>query len=436
MFSDSSGAGTSFPPFLDSRQWTDNFPETQWRSEGDLCTLLRSRWDARTAGRAFAQHRETYFTSADLEEMRRSGIATVRVPLGWWAFPPPDTSGFRREETLVLDPFAEKETWFASVDPQWLKQLLSDIARADLNILLDLHQLPGQTGPAGVLLTSMALLYRLTERPLGDWLDAYGSIVGQMQEFLGQLPTGTLERVRGVAPFNHDLGVDSRGYVIAAPSEDARIVDIVKRMMDIFVLRYLEVVRAHARFRPAVYFNLDNALSDDTIASFLRSFARLFREHSLDPSKKIVRAVHIFTLEWPWIFTLPTRYAVSEWVSARLHSAMRDQNEDWHVSCAEWSTAFPWPPHLRDITNERTRIASREAIYLGSLHAFQQLDVENIFWCWDLPSACSRPGIPDFSRMYWSLRCLLLGGGGGGGDDFSKGGRGSHPTEATSSHQR
>jgi hypothetical protein len=72
--------GVVLPPAL-----PNGFGE-MWYSEGDLINKLYNKFGEERTIEILEEHRTSYITDADFQEMAISGITKVRVPVGWWAF--------------------------------------------------------------------------------------------------------------------------------------------------------------------------------------------------------------------------------------------------------------------------------------------------------------------------------------------------------------
>eukprot|EP00928_Gymnodinium_smaydae_P025294 TRINITY_DN20199_c0_g2_i1.p1 TRINITY_DN20199_c0_g2~~TRINITY_DN20199_c0_g2_i1.p1 ORF type:complete len:970 (-),score=160.28 TRINITY_DN20199_c0_g2_i1:129-2957(-) len=109
--------------------------------EWELMQILRARNELD----ALRQHRETFVTRADLEEIKRLGLNAVRIPFGYW---------------VVLGPLSPQEPY---VGPalEYLDRAVSWCEELGLQVLLDLHGAPGGESaetPCG-----------RRQRPLGRW---------------------------------------------------------------------------------------------------------------------------------------------------------------------------------------------------------------------------------------------------------------------------
>ena len=58
-----------------------------WYSEGQLTSATVEALGTERTIEAFRAHRDQYWTDDDLALMRKHGINTVRLNVGWWAFP-------------------------------------------------------------------------------------------------------------------------------------------------------------------------------------------------------------------------------------------------------------------------------------------------------------------------------------------------------------
>ncbi|GAA5926971.1 hypothetical protein JCM1841_001600 [Sporobolomyces salmonicolor] len=73
-----------------------------------------------------AQRRNTFYNETDFQEMKRLGLNTVRVPLGYWTV----------DSLIGTD-------YFASGSMKYVKQVLGWAKAAGLYVILDLHAAPG-----------------------------------------------------------------------------------------------------------------------------------------------------------------------------------------------------------------------------------------------------------------------------------------------------
>jgi len=143
---DTVGQGACLPPVL-----TGPLDEP-WPSEGVLTQrLVASRGIASTLD-IFNQHRTTYITTSDLDDIASLGVQVIRLPLTWAAFADalapidPATYGKHNPDTdtvIVPDPFYHLECKLVTIPRNTLATLLRDIATRGMQVLLDMHAHPG-----------------------------------------------------------------------------------------------------------------------------------------------------------------------------------------------------------------------------------------------------------------------------------------------------
>ena len=73
------GQGRCLPPLL-------HHVNEPWPSEGVLAFRLNASMGTKQTTRIFQAHREEFFQKEELQEIVRSGIDTIRLPLTWAAF--------------------------------------------------------------------------------------------------------------------------------------------------------------------------------------------------------------------------------------------------------------------------------------------------------------------------------------------------------------
>jgi glucan 1,3-beta-glucosidase len=62
--------------------WTGVDPDIAHMGEYHLMKALRSK--NKNVDKVFKVHRDSWITEADIDEIARYGLNTVRVPVGWW----------------------------------------------------------------------------------------------------------------------------------------------------------------------------------------------------------------------------------------------------------------------------------------------------------------------------------------------------------------
>lgn len=143
--SETQGQGRCLPPLL-------HHVEEAWPSEGVLASRLNASFGSKETARIFKAHREEFFTKDELQEIIRSGIDTIRLPITWAAFADalaplsqnvyaahnPDT-----ETALVPDPFYPDSAAFATIPRADLAAFLRHAAQNGVSVILDIHSFPG-----------------------------------------------------------------------------------------------------------------------------------------------------------------------------------------------------------------------------------------------------------------------------------------------------
>jgi len=139
MSVNASGQGVCLPPMVQGLQET-------WPSEGVLVDRLRAaRGDKETVD-IFEAHRHAYIGSEDFGKVAGLGIETVRIPIPWQTFADAledfDPKAYGSGAKIVPDPFYKKAS-FVVVDRVWLASVLRQAAAHGLQVLLDIHMMPG-----------------------------------------------------------------------------------------------------------------------------------------------------------------------------------------------------------------------------------------------------------------------------------------------------
>ncbi|GAA5858650.1 hypothetical protein JCM1840_006500 [Sporobolomyces johnsonii] len=110
--------------------------ETSWTNLG--CSNYDSEWPCNQANglssmqSKWENHWNTFYNETDFQEMKRLGLNTVRVPLGYWTV----------DALIGTD-------YFASGSMKYVKQVLGWAKAAGLYVILDLHAAPGKVSTAG-----------------------------------------------------------------------------------------------------------------------------------------------------------------------------------------------------------------------------------------------------------------------------------------------
>jgi len=111
---------------------------TPWYCEGDLVSQTVTAVGVQKTIELFRTHREQYWTDDDLALMSSHGVNTVRLNVGWWAFP---TFPLPQTELLVQDMcYANKS--FVTLTQPFLEKLLDRFAAHGLQVLIDIHAMP------------------------------------------------------------------------------------------------------------------------------------------------------------------------------------------------------------------------------------------------------------------------------------------------------
>lgn len=113
---------------------------------GDLVNRLYNKFGAERTIEIMTAHRESYITASDFQLMAANGISRVRLPLGWWAFANESTQS---TPVLISDPVYYYDRKFVTITNSFLKQKITEIHNAGLEVLLDIHAFPG--GSAGII---------------------------------------------------------------------------------------------------------------------------------------------------------------------------------------------------------------------------------------------------------------------------------------------
>ncbi len=403
MFSEASPPGSSFPPLFDVERWAQTFP-SPWRSEGHLTQLLAERLGPEATLAAFARHWETYLglPIADVcETLKRRGILGLRVPVGWNMFPPTSRAGFVKASGLVTDPFALERTVFVACPPARLRDIVAAGAAAGLGVIIYLHSLPGETGPAGTFTPWTIALDLMTEPERERWFEAYVEIISGLVDFVGGLPPPLRHAIRGLQASN-----DGGGYATTSYRGRHKISNMGLRMHDRFLRLTVSALGSDC---PGLYVNLQHLFVPSDERKYLETVAEWLSSQGIDPREKLVHIRRLFLTDWGPIFQLPTVENMKRWVAAAFAIDER-VHPRWRHCCIEWSAA---PPRSHVFFQRVRRAESslpavwKETLYRSYVQAFAALEIENYFWAWDVPYACSSPEVLTKHRTYWSLRCIL-----------------------------
>ena len=355
-----------------------------------------------------------------LAQMRKQGIQRVRIPLPWTMFPPPQSEGFVRNLGFVADPFAREETALPMCTPaEFLLPWLEEAARNQIYVLLDIHTLPGQTGPGHAPQAWTTAIAAMSYSERQHWLRAHAHIWDTLILYTTQLPSRIAHWICGLEPFNQGLLMDADGFSVPLFPGRHATSQLAQQLADQSVQRYGEehgkrIVDARSVCQddrsalPALYLNVENAMLPSEVEANFVSWAQWFTEQGICPASFLVRCRHVFALNLNRL-TPPTRSDMRHWVLSyfRPYVAL-----PWRECCIEWSSTPPRSVLFRNqVASPITSVPDewKDDIYEAFLEAFETLQLENYFWTWDVPDCCPIPAIPSQSRAYWSLRCALKG---------------------------
>ncbi|CAJ1351262.1 unnamed protein product [Effrenium voratum] len=138
------GQGRCLPPLVHDL-------EEPWPSEGVLAFRLNASKGQAETVRVFEAHRSHFLAEDDLRKIAESGITTVRLPLTWAAFADalaplsPIYSSYdpEHESALVPDPFYLDKAALVTIRRDLVADFLRQAAEMGLQVVLDLHALPG-----------------------------------------------------------------------------------------------------------------------------------------------------------------------------------------------------------------------------------------------------------------------------------------------------
>jgi aryl-phospho-beta-D-glucosidase BglC (GH1 family) len=127
-------------PWLMSNSWASMGCGGDVKSEFDC--VLKLGQDA--ANTAFQHHWDTWITQAELQDMRNSGLNTIRIPVGYWM-----------KEDLV---YADSEH-FPQGALTYLTRLCGWASDLGFYIIMDLHGAPGAQQPENAFTGQVSRLY-------------------------------------------------------------------------------------------------------------------------------------------------------------------------------------------------------------------------------------------------------------------------------------
>lgn len=109
-------------------------------SEGHIFKrLIQIKGGSSGAVATMHQYRRQYYTEHDFRDMQQAGITKLRLPIGWWILADANVDGF------VVDPYADTDIILLQVpaDPRFLEDLLDWCSKYGIEVLLDIHAMPG-----------------------------------------------------------------------------------------------------------------------------------------------------------------------------------------------------------------------------------------------------------------------------------------------------
>jgi len=405
MFAPRTRPGGAFPPALGAEEWAALFGPAVWRSPAHLCRLLAEQQGPAATLRAFHAHWRQWDPVAVLGAAKERGITRLRIPVGWPMFAPPEEMGFARLNGFVADPFSRERAAHPLCPPDdFLFPWLEQASALGMTVLLDLHTLPGETGAGYAFVSWAVAVAAMVPAERDRWLRAYRSVLHGFIGYVGALPAGVRAAVGGLQPSNLGLTMDAESYARPRFAGELETVLVAKKMAD-FALQGLHA--AMGKSMPAIYLNLDNALTPREVSEYMESAAEWLEGMGLDPSEKLVQASHFFALDWPFVFKLPTEETVYRWVLARFPARAAQR---WRTCCIEWSAAPPRSRVFLSAAQEPTDPLPakwKENVFRAFVRAFRDAGTENYFWTWDVPQSCAVPARPNQERTFWSLSCAL-----------------------------
>lgn len=413
MFAPRAAPGSAWPPALRGAEWARLFGDVCWRSEAHLTRLLVERVGAAACLASFREHWSLYLhPRAALGTLRGHGIRRLRIPVPWQMFAPRE-EGFTFEGGFVADPFAHEEAAFVLCPPdQFLTPWLRAAAEEGSQVLLDLHTLPGQTGPAYRALSWPLAVGCMAQPAQRRWLRAYVAILERCVAYVRELPPALRRAVVGIMPSQSGMQMDAEAYAVPSYPGEHSVALICTHMYDA-ALPLILSLRTQTFDMPAIYAGVDRALSQRQVGEYLRRAARWLLARGVASQCKLKRARHLYALNWHAPFVFPSPENIARSIQKIFSSPDPQDAALWSDCCCDWAS----PPPRSEIFTHRAQEVSmpldrwKVLLFRALVDTFKQLGVENYYWCWDLPDACSRhPDLPWQHRTFWSLKCVLDAG--------------------------
>lgn len=410
MFAEHSLPGSSFPPLLSSSEWRDAFGLVKWKSPSHLVTLLTNRFGIDYTLRCYQSHWSQYFDSDQIcGTLSKTRTTSIRIPIPWTMFPPPARCGFPSRNGFVADPFACEKTALPLCDPHThLTRWIWAARKHGVDVIIDIHVLPGQTGPARVPLSWVTAVALMTTSERDAWVTAYSHIVRNVVNYIYNLPPHLKRIIKGLQPSNLGMHMDSRSF--ANPQFPGRhaIVATARKMSNIALEEILsQKSKSESPYLIAAYINIENAMLPHEVVDYLNSASDWLESMGVAARDVLVRARHLFALEYNTLFRTPTAHEMEAWV---LKALEQPSHIRWKQCCIEWSAAPPPSAVFRGEISTHDASLQKEwhtVVYTGFLAAFAKLGIDNYFWTWDLPDCCPRPAPSSLNRSSWSFSCIL-----------------------------
>lgn len=138
------GQGACLPPLLTGPL------DKPWPSEGVLVQRLHN--SGQSAPEIFRAFRDHFITEADLVQIAKLGIKTIRIPFSWSMFAdalaPLDQQAYGSHDPdvdsiTIPDPFHVNDIRYVTIPRKWFKDKLKMAEKHGLRVILDLHNMPG-----------------------------------------------------------------------------------------------------------------------------------------------------------------------------------------------------------------------------------------------------------------------------------------------------
>jgi hypothetical protein len=410
MFAHAATAGTSFPPSVSTEEWKHLFGATTWRGEAHLVHLLAQRTDVHRCRQAFHDHWATYFNPQETVQMlAKHRVTKLRIPIPWNMFPP-QLPGFAVSDGFVADPFAKEDAAFAICAPEkFLLPWLEAAAAHDIEVMLELHTFPGTTGAAFQPMSWALAMSSMQDATVERWLLSYIEIMRRLLDFVRGLSHNMRVIITGIAPSPIGMKMDAEAYSLPMYPGQHAVVLLFTQMYDA-VLPLLYRLHEGRLGMPKLYAAIDDALTYEGTNEYLRRIAEWLAQRGVDPREKLVRARHLYALTWNRPFALPTQSNLTSYIKRVFPLPRNPDDQPWKYCCVSWAS----PPPRTDLLKHRLQtlgspLAAWKAMLFSTfVTTFRDLDIENYYFTWDLPDACSaEPLILWQQRTFWSLKCVL-----------------------------